>query len=263
MRFHKKTVAALALLGAGLFACSGEVSPFDEISSSSRECKYQIYRHDANSWLLTDPEVYMIFWGDWSSQDATSMQSNVMNDWYYLLNYDRVLARLSEYGIHEGNFQYVTYQTNSKPVVAFANDAGEDAGLLPELDDSKFAGELQAEIQLGLIPYPDDNTLYVVILPPGTTTVSMQNNNWNGYHQNSSYDGQRFAYAMIQYGSETSIDIVTSHEIYEACTNPQDGTGYWDDASNEEIADLCEGNDVNIDGYTVQAVWSQVLCTCQ
>jgi hypothetical protein len=52
------------------------------------------------------------------------------------------------------------------------------------------------------------------------------------------------------------MTVILSHEISEGITDPNTQTG-WFDPRNGEIGDIAEGQIGNLDGYVVQAVWSQ------
>lgn len=245
-------ISAVALC---LASCSGPDGTV--IVESNSDCPYNVTRHDPNGWLLTEPEVHLDFWGDWSNYPQVVQPYTYENDWYNLLNYDDILQRLAEYGIHEGTVDS-TYYTNTG-ATATADDGGpDDAGVLM-LEDSTFAAILNEEIRLELLPYPNDNTLYVVMLPPNAFSVRMLAQHWSGYHDHANYGSQQYAYAII---SDNGNLVTTSHEIYEAATNP-DGNGWWDQASGNEVGDLCNGYTENIYGFLIQKVWSQSLCTCQ
>lgn len=258
----KPLLLVLPIVCAMACGSSSSLDPFTSPVAGPSGCPYSVYRHNPSGWLLTEPEVHMDFWGDWKQwADAVNVTQpkTFLNDWRHLLNKDGVLSRLSEYGVHEGTMDPILYTDTGSTTLA--DDGGVDAGAngFSVLDDTTFATALNAEIQIGSIPYPNSNTLYVVMLPPNVTSYSMVTNHWGGYHTHASYAGQAYAYAIIGY---TGNLVVTSHEIYEASTNPN-GDGYWDDASGDEVADLCEPYTEVIDTYTVQKVWSQTLCQCQ
>lgn len=250
----------MALVTIMVAACGGSTSnSTDAPSSSSNNCPYSVARQDSSGWLLTRPEVHLNFWGDWKDSYTPGIFENT---WSTLLNGGTVLQRLSEYGIHEGTCDSKYYMTTGS--TTYANDGGsfDDAGT-NALDDSTFGDTINAEIRLNQLPYPNDNTLYLIFLKPGDTTEMILSHHWGGYHDNYSYGSQRYAYAILRYLGDSDTTVTTSHEIYEAATNPGDGPGYSDRTSGEEVGDLCQGNNENIDGCTVQTVWSQQLCQCQ
>lgn len=254
MKFHCMALASC------LIAACGSSSSLNTPSASSNSCSYTVARQDPNGWLLTRPEVHLNFWGDWKSSYNTP--ANFEAAWSVLLNNGTVLQRLSEYGIHEGTCDsnyYLTAGSNT-----YVNDSGSsnDAGN-NALDDSTFGDTINAEIRLNQLPYPNDNTLYLIFLEPGDTSESIVTHGWGGYHAHYSYGTQRYAYAILKYAGDNNTVVTTSHEIYEAATNPGGNSGYWDVPSGEEVGDLCQGNNESIYGNVIQTVWSQQLCQCQ
>ena len=130
---------------------------------------------------------------------------------------------------------------------------------------------------------PDDNSLYVIFYPQGTTiTLSGQQScrGFGGYHSSVQLDsGKNVSYAVIPRclagGGGASLDLLTgaaSHEIVEAATDadPQfqrangdvdSNNRGWSLASGGEVGDLCEFLPAafyrtgNFD-YSVQRSWS-------
>ena len=243
---------AIALFSL-MVACGSSSSA---VRNDSGPCQYDMVRRNPESWLLTNPQVIFDYWGDFSQATPVlgdPFQEGTQLKWTWLFS-GGVLSRLSEYGIHSGSLD-VTYYSHDGST-QYVGDAGANI-----LDDSFFASTINQEIQFQSLPYPGDNTLYIIMLPPGTSTQAMTNNNWNGYHRWNTYNGQRYTYAMIQYNGDVYTNVIISHEIYEAATDPDVSTGY--SASQGEVGDLCEGDNVNVAGVIVQSVWSAVLCQCQ
>ena len=168
--------------------------------------------------VIANPEVRFVVWGD-QPNAATTLEA----DWYSLFA-NGVFDRLAEYGVHGGTLGPTTQaQPDLAPSV---------------YDDAWVTQQLLSEI----IPVP--NTIWVVVLPPGSTTVGLQASHASGYH----FWGV-VPYAIVPGEGE----ILISHEIYEAATDP-DGLGYrW---GEKEIGDYCEGQVDEIGGVWVQKVWS-------
>ncbi len=271
----------IAICSLALLACE---SKEQQSVGDNSGCLFNVVKQSSNGWTLSDPEVHFNYWGDWTT--VPNFPQDYTSAWYNLFTFHNVLQRLSEYGIHEGSCDTVFYTTtgsttyvNDAGAIFQSDDAGDDAsddasedssvsvyaatsdGGTPTLLDSTFPVILNAQIQANQLPYPNDNTLYVVMLPPGVSSQSIVRNNWGGYHDHAMYGSQRYAYAIITYGNGGFI--TTSHEIYEASTNPDLHTGYRDLSSGEEAADICEGSFETIGGYLLQEVWSQQLCQCQ
>jgi len=207
--------------------------------------------------MLAEPEVHLDFWGDWDNFPLARQPISFEQDWLVLFGSGHVFQRLSEYGIHEGMIDS-NYYTNPGSTT-YVNDGGLDDAGQSLLDDNSFPAIINNEIQGGTLPYPNDNTIYVIMLPPNIFTASMLKNNWGGYHMHASFGAQRYAFAIVSYSEN---DIMASHELYEAATDP-DGNGLYDRNTGSEIGDLCQSYIELVAGLAVQKVWSQALCQCQ
>ena len=122
------------------------------------------------------------------------------------------------------------------------------------------AEALEALLQAALpaLPAPDENTLYMLCLPPGTARFTGSVTGAAGFH---SYvplgSGRRAYYGTTLYGSLSFMTSVLSHEVAEAVTDPDVAAG-WYDANGDEIGDLQPYQDDVINGYTLQRIWSNV-----
>jgi hypothetical protein len=216
-------------------------------------CQYHVYRHDKSGWLLTNPNITYIFWGEY--WQYTGEAQYFQDNWMKLYSTDIVFDRLTEYGINNPILNANYYKVNTD----FLTDSTSDVQV--SFDDNKIVPEINKDIQEGTIPTPSGDMLYVIFLPPYNPTTNMIKNHDVGYHSNATYGSTRYTYAVIQYQNADAIDSVVSHETYEATTNPDD-RGYWDDASLAEVADICDWVPVTIDGIIIQKVWSQATCKC-
>ena len=128
-------------------------------------------------------------------------------------------------------------------------------------DASTIKDFIKAHVADGSFPAPDDNTLYVIYFPTGST-ISMKNGTQNasscqqfgGYHNNVQIGSVQAAYAIIpQCSALLGINVTTaaSHEIIEAATDPLVGdttaNGYYMDQTRDawlavgagEVGDVC------------------------
>jgi hypothetical protein len=110
-------------------------------------------------------------------------------------------------------------------------------------------------------PAPDANTLYVLHYP-GTTRITLDSGtsceNFGGYHNSASVNGQNVAYAVIPTCSDfdglhgiNAITGAASHELIEAVTDPypqvdpayvepDDAHVFWEAAlGGGEVGDMC------------------------
>jgi hypothetical protein len=228
--------------------------------TSNPACEHQVYRHDIDGWLLKNPEMHLVFYGSyWTTYLNFVEEQYYQNAWHNLLDLGTVLQRLSEYGIASGTLDPIDRFTN------YNADLNKDGSLITKqitIDDATFPTDINNDILAGILPQPNDNTLYVIMLPKNTTTKSLVANKWAGYHDHSVYAGNRYAYAIIGYNSTyDNTDELISHELLEASSNP-DGSGYYEDNDGDEIADICQAYTENIDGYTVEKVFSDATCSC-
>jgi hypothetical protein len=159
-------------------------------------------------------------------------------------------------------------------------DVALDAGPSPWSGSADIASFLGGSFDAGLIPLPvpDGGQIYVLYLP-GDAPLSGICTSVFGFHDNSIYDGTEYAYAVVPDCSEAdtgfpeleNLELVASHEIVEASTNPYSGgdagTFGWQltDPANPwwapgfgEVADVCEGQ-ISQDpdaGWFTQRIWS-------
>jgi hypothetical protein len=179
-------------------------------------------------------------------------------------------ATTKEYGISAGTALTPVHLTESPPT---------------NIDDSDIKVWLRGKIDgkaPGFAP-PDDNTLYAIYYPAGTTitlggTTSCQY--FGGYHEEVTLgSGQTVSYAVMprcsDFGGLQGIDAVTftsSHELFEAATDsmPETNPAYnhvddehfaWSYVFLPEGGDLCVQSQIlgarpTDIGFMVQRTWS-------
>ena len=125
-----------------------------------------------------------------------------------------------------------------------------------QLSEPAIQTELTTEIQNGTLPNGDNQTIFVVILPPDTQSAYDVSNKFGGHH--NTLNG--FTYAVIE--NHNSLDVVISHEVYEAATNPDISNSWWGPGGETEVGDLCSST-WNMDGYTLTTAWSEKNCQCE
>jgi hypothetical protein len=138
------------------------------------------------------------------------------------------------------------------------------------LQDADVQKMLSDAIAAGAVPSSDANTLYVMFFPAGVT-IQMGSDascsTFCGYHDN--FSGVR--YAVLPYPScdgctggmsvQDALTSVTSHEIDEAVTDPEPGSG-WYDQTNGEIGDICAWQTKRDGPYNAQLEWSNSHNAC-
>jgi len=150
------------------------------------------------------------------------------------------------------------------------------------LTDDDLQGELRDQIRSGLLPAPDNDTVYMIYFPPGYSlddgsgghSCGTQQGDFCGYHKSFAIDGQLVRYGVIPdptcaacngHGGDffANIGDNSSHELLEAVTDPDPPSGWY--GSSVEIGDgVCDHVTVNLPGtfYTVQELWSNARGQC-
>ena len=158
------------------------------------------------------------------------------------------------------------------------------------ITEADIQAELTAQLNAGHLPVPEYDELgnlesiYIIEFPPNLTITGNDGSvscvDFCAFHSDMSYNGKLIMYAIHPdfsggcasgCGSGTMLQnqqSVHSHELAEAITDPEVGTGTisWYNNTSGEIGDLCNqsSTDIIIDGqtYTVQQLWSNVRNKC-
>jgi hypothetical protein len=221
----------------------GVSAPDDSLSSTNCPTT-NVWRHDPGSWVISSPQIHMIFWGNWWITNTTGSAEYLSETqtWNILGADPNFYAPVQEYGVGQGQLAGTFFSYWEVPT-----------GNLAESDIQK---ELTNEIQSGALPSPDNQSIYVVMLPVDTLSQYDIDNNFSGHH---SYLNDA-TYAVIENNSNS--DFTISHEIYESSTNPDTSNGWWGPGGETEVADLCQSHATKLDGYTITTVWSEQQCKC-
>jgi hypothetical protein len=215
-----------------------------------------------NGPLLTNVEVFTVFWGK-AWQDATNSEVvKQMNEFFDFVLTSKLIDQLSEYSV-EG--KAIGYGARTGSLTLGTSEPG------TKVPDAAIQKMLQAEIAAGTLPAKNPNSLYFVFLPPGTQVEqggAASCTDFCGYHDATS---DNIFYAAMPYpnctgceGGLTTLDALTStssHELCEAITDPIPGQGWYDDA-NGEIGDICAWKTKKLNGFTVQLEWSNSAEAC-
>jgi hypothetical protein len=132
--------------------------------------------------------------------------------------------------------------------------------------DSAIQAFIQAQIDSGAASQPDAGAVYAVFLPPGTKVSGQERE--LGYHSYSSGMRSSFHYLMLRFDpylidpiGRLVTEVTFSHEMAESITDP-DLNAWFDDATGNEIGDVCQMQIGHIAGYTVQEEWSNEHGRC-
>ncbi|MFI5297798.1 MAG: hypothetical protein ACHREM_06825 [Polyangiales bacterium] len=235
--------------------------------------------------VISNVEIVAVNWGP--SVDSTV--SSGIGGFYSAITNSAYFDFLSEYNTTTASTQ--DGAPGSNQTIGRGSFVGQvtitPGNTSTQLADSDIQAELQAQIASGALPAPDGNTLYMVDFPPGVTITqggSQSCVDFCAYHGTMTLNGASVPYGVMPdfspgsgcdqgCGSDPSTfnnqTSVHSHEMIEAVTDMEVGIGTtvgrplaWYDTSNGEIGDICNAQQANVAGYTVQKEWSNAQHAC-
>lgn len=123
---------------------------------------------------------------------------------------------------------------------------------------------IERELQAGNVPRPTSEAdVYTVFLHPGVTISD--ETKAVGYHRRSPYGFHEimvhFDGYVISVASRNVASVTYSHEMAETITDP-DLNGWYDDATQEEIGDVCQGKLGSVGTSSIQQEWSNAEGKC-
>lgn len=235
--------------------------------------------------VLVNAEVETVFYGGstWTTNPLLYQNSQTMNQFFNFITKSPYMDLLSQY--YENVFPVGNVPVEHGSWTGYDYTVAQPGN---EVDDAQIHQMLINELGEGRLPVSRNNyyNLYFVYLPPGVSDYECNLNGWGGYH--SAFDMPvgpnqfiQVTYAVIQYpnyppdspNAIQSQEILSSHEMAEAITNPDNGVGgftalgeswyangnQFADGEGREIADLADKQNLKFglyDGYWVQALWS-------
>jgi len=224
---------------------------------------------------LTNVGVSLIFWGKaWATNPPpTPSAQQYANAIKSLLN-GNYLGSLAQYGVTGApSLIAVDVASQSDPPVQKLPDPAFTAQQLSDFNDHQmqvFDPQLQAfvtsRIDAGAVPAPvvANTRFYAVILPLGFSV-----SNGTGEHQPFTYKGVAAATAWLLNDGTLDDDFSAvqgfSHELAEACSDPQGGGGVrltGGDGKNWEISDVCRWGIDYSNGYAIQSYYSDADKAC-
>ena len=200
------------------------------------------------------PVSYIIFWGS-SWQGSDSGTASIIQTYFGDVGGTSFENILTQYYDNSGNVVNthsiggVWYDTSTPPTDSTCG--------APTVQDSSLQSEVGNAISANAWPTDGSNAIYFVYTPAGyyindgTGACSAPAGGFCAYHNWSSTYG--VAYAAMPYDNAGGCNVpsapngnqaadslinVTSHEQFEAVTDPQAGNG-WIDYSGYEIGDKC------------------------
>jgi hypothetical protein len=267
----------------GALAKSDRVGANGQTPVTTSSCGKAVYMGGP---VISNVQVVVVFW----SSSVDSVVTGNMPGFFSALTQSEFLDMLSEYSTtgQSGG----TSQTVGRGALVTAKTITPMVATGSTIQDSQIGSELEAQIAAGVLPAPVmdahgySNTLYFNFFAPGMTVNDQGDDScttWCGYHSSYTSGGKPIPYAVIPDMSSSSecrsgcgvgtevnfIESTSAHELSEAITDMDVGGNdvawYINGNSCGEIGDVCDtpANDSgNVDGYTVQLVWSNDLNKC-
>ncbi len=206
--------------------------------------------------VLHAAQVHLLYWGSWWPSDRryfpTRGQITVA---FQRLLAGPYLSGLAEYrGIQPAVLRRASVVTTSQPHSGFT-----------ENDVRDF---LDAQLDAGVVPGPgpDDQTLYIVVMPVGVSAGG-DSSEFVGEHDYYKRHGQRIHFVWAaDSGSLAGATWIMSHELVESLTDPEGSavrgvSGTCEQGGWCEIADICSDTGV-VDGVAVSPYWSERARAC-
>ena len=204
--------------------------------------------------LLQAPRFFNLYWGNfWAGSDGKDEAAHFDGFTRSVAPSTSLLGQVIEYSLpavplRAGSFLGSRIVSSSTPPASVA--------------DSALQAFIAQQIDSGAAPAADASVVYAVFLPPGTKVTGSEKD--LGFH---SYT-PRFRYIMLRYDpyvidpiGRVVTEVTYSHEMSETITDP-DLDAWYDDATGDEIGDVCKLQTGSIDGYTVQEEWSNQYGKC-
>jgi hypothetical protein len=200
--------------------------------------------------VIPSVSLELIFWGNaWTQTGTTPTASQIMGAVSSVVS-GPYMTGLTQYGIGPGTLRGAIIAL-SDPPNPFSRDDWHN--LIWDLIDQ------------GTFPEPDDDggrNLYMIIPPPGVNINQPGVCGAHGYPGDydfpADYDVAWAGYVLND-GSLDTITTSLSHELVEACTDPEDDGWTLDGLGppSDEIGDICQKTVARVNGVMVQGYWSQ------
>lgn len=212
---------------------------------------------DHDGTIISHVHLYLIFWGNaWNSPGAVPSMGQVTDAVISILTGPYMNSLRQYRGIGSGYLE---------GAVLVSNAVGSSPSSPPSVfSDTDIETLITNLLSAGQLPDPstDAQLLYMVVLPPGTSSSG----EFIGEHSFYSHNGTNVHYGWVTNGgSLASVTWIFSHELVESVTDPE-GTAITGTGCNQsgwcEIGDVCTGNNAVINGITVQRYWSQIDGQC-
>jgi acylphosphatase len=202
---------------------------------------------DGGGKVLQQARIVLIYWGAAWADPATTPSANDFTNAIRNTVTGPWGAKLTQYrGASVGYVEGVDVNSGSDPASSFT--------------DNQIWTMIDGRISSGNVPTPakDIDRIYCVVMPTGH---SSGDTSFVGQHQYRDRNGIRVYWAWITNdGTLTggnSVPKIFTHEVAEACSDPDLGTGITLTSVNgDEIGDVCNNTFSVIDGHAEEAYWS-------
>jgi len=210
--------------------------------------------HDGGGTILRNAHIVLIYWGSaWGNPATNPSQTAFTNAVRGILG-GPWGTQLAQYrGIGPITLEQVDLNTSSDPATVFTDPQ------IQAMIDSRISG--------GFVPMPAAGVdrIYCVLMPTGHSSGDTP---FVGQHQYYDRAGTRVYWAWVTNdGTLTggnSIPKVFTHEVAEACSDPDLGSGITLTTVGEgdEIGDTCNNTYSTINGVAEEAYWSAADNRC-
>lgn len=237
--------------------------------------------------VISNVKVYSVFWG----ANVNSDVKGKIGDFFAASTNSTYLDWLKEYNT---NITAMDGRQGTNQSIGRGTYAGaftiQPKNASASLQDADVQAELDAQIAVGALPRPDDNTIYFIYFPAGiniTIDGSTSCEAFCAYHEGfvSKSFGNVYYGIMPDIGGFcqqgcgfssglfNSMTEITSHELMEAITDPfptpGDKPAYpqaWNSTDGQEIGDVCVAMGTSLTtpsgSYALQQEWSNSANGC-
>jgi hypothetical protein len=234
--------------------------------------------------VTANAKVYVVWWGDPSKiNPAITAAKGGIADYFSGVTNSSFMDWLNEYstginataGAHSGmagTGQYIGRGNYAGTLTLTKVPSG-------DVTDAQIQAAIDQGFVDGVLPPPDDNSLYAVYFPTGVTITLDGAKSCSGYgaYHDAIIETQRhntYYLVMPDCGSSfKSVTSVSTHELVEAMTDniptPASSPDYpqaWNDTMGNEMGDLCEGSNGTVTTdfgmFTVQDIWDERTKGC-
>ncbi len=211
--------------------------------------------------LLERVAVFSVFWGAIWMEKQYQALSEEINTFLSYITASELIDQLKEYDT--SNFTIRHGKLTGTKVL--------NESLEKEIDNKIIKERFATQIKNYEAMTPTPNTLFMLFFPPGVTITLGKKKSCDyfcGFHD--AID-KKIVYSVIPYvdcqlcrNNLSLLDaytLIISHELCEAITDPIPKKG-WYSSKDNEIGDICVGQQKKIGKYLVQREWSNKHKSC-